>query len=133
MARPACDIACPEQLLLFEFGVKVGLHADIGVLNAPKHELSYGGGGAVSVKYFQPVPLHDKLIAHRSKRTRSLGRQQCARLLVAVNPFADKVIGRVVAYLLNDIRDKFSQHHKPRRILGNIVVKSFQSHAKHLF
>ena len=56
----------------------------------------------IGIKYFQAIALRIQFIAYRKKRAGSLDGGNSTRLLVTVNPIAHKIIGRIVANLLQN-------------------------------
>ena len=52
-----------------------------------------GAGGTVGVKHLQPVTPNDHFIADGFQRACRFLCQQSTRLLIAVDPFSDKIVG----------------------------------------
>ena len=86
-----------------------------GVAGVDMHKLAERfdtGGGAVGVKYLQPIALHIDLIADIFQSPCSLFGQQGTGLLIAVNPVPDEIIGGMIPDLLDDSGHIVCQNHK---------------------
>ena len=112
MGGLARDIASLEQLLLFQIRIKIWLHAQIQILNAPQNEMPHRPGRTVGVINLQPIALYIHLIGHSFERSGCFFCQKCNRLFITVYPLAHKIVGGVIADLLYNARNIIGQKHK---------------------
>ena len=124
-----CDITALEQLLLLQLGVEIRLHADILILDPPQHEMLDRADGTISVKHLDAVALHHQLVADRFERAGGFFGQEGARLLIAVDALADKIVGRVIADLLDDAGHMIREQNKARGIVDDICVNIFHGNS----
>ena len=111
------DIAQGEQNILLELRIEVLLHARIVRIQRPVHEIRHRHLRAVGVKDLQTIALPNEIVADLPQGGRSLLRQQRHRLLVAVDPVADEIVGRVIADLQDRVGHRLAEQHKVRGVV----------------
>ena len=117
----ARDISSLKQLLLLQIRVKIGLHAQIEVLDAPQHKVFHRACWTIRIEHLDPIALGVQLARHGLERPRRLNRQKRHRLLVAVDAIPHKIVGGVVANLLDDPRNIVRQQHEAAGIHGHLL------------
>ena len=87
--------------------------------------------GAVGIEHLEPVAHDVRLIADHLERAGSVLGEQRDRLLIAVDAFADEVIGGVIADLLHDAGDVIAEQDKARGVVLRLSL-IIDCHAFHL-
>ena len=122
VTRLAGNISLREQFLLFQFRIKIWLHADVLVFDSPQHKMPDRTPGPISIEDLQPIALHQHLTADGFQCSGSLYGKQGAGLLITVNALADKIVGGIIPDFLHNMRNEICQYYKSRRIQFFILI-----------
>ena len=90
------DIVLCEEHALVEVGIEVGLHAGVGNVFRPAHEMVDGLLRPVGIVDFQTVAFCLQLVAHGAQFVGSLSGEHRLRLEIAVDALAHKVVKRIM-------------------------------------
>ena len=112
------DVSLREQHILLQLRIEIFLHPGILRILCPVDKIGDSALGPVSIIDLQTISLLNQVIAHLLQSLGSFLRQKRNRLLIAVDPVTDKVIGGIVTDLQNRIRHGFTEQNKIRGIIG---------------
>ena len=115
VARLFGYIALVEKHRLVQIRVEICLHACVGRVLRPVHEMGDSPLRTVCVVYFQAEALFHDIVADFLERFGGLDCQQRRGPFIAVNAVADEIVGRVVADFQYGVRHGLGKSHEARR------------------
>ena len=111
------NITLREQHVLVKLRIEEFLHPRIVGVERPVHKVRDRHLRAIRVENLQPVAHREQLVADLLERGGGFLGEERQRLLIAVDPVADEVVGRIIADLQNRIRHGFRKQHKVRAVV----------------
>ena len=109
VAATFVDVFLLEEHTFVEVRIEIGLHARVGDILRPAHEMVNALLRTVSIVDFQAIALFLHVVAHGLQAVCSLFRHQCSRLQIPVNTVAHEVVCAEIADFQNRIRHGVGQ------------------------
>ena len=99
------DVLLLEKAALVHLGIEIRAHGDVRDIGCPAHEMVHGALRTVGIIDLEAVSQSLALLADGAKAVRRFTGHHDYRCMVSVDPFADEVIGAVIAHFQYDVRN----------------------------